>query len=146
MAVSADQVATLRAYLSGDREEFLRLNRALDRSEEGSTAYTALITAAFVEAVEGRFNERTPRGEVIDYVADVRSRSDYVAEELDPDKAERMIMTVIADEDVNDLSTNERIQVEMILIAGLVADASFSDAERDAFLEKSRAFGDELLG
>lgn len=146
MTVSADQVAAIRAYLSGNQEEFRRLNRALDTSKAASRSYQALIAATFIEAVERRFNERTTRAEVIDYVADLRSRNDDAAEELDPDKAERMIMTVIADEDVDDLSGDERVKLEMILMAGFIADAGFDEVELEAFLEKARAFGNELLG
>lgn len=146
MAVSADQVATMRAYLSGDGDEFARLSQGLYRSKESARAYAALITGAFFEAVGRRFSEQTTRSEIIDYVADVRSRSDNVAEKLDPDKAERMIMMVIGDADISDLSANERIGVQMLLIAGLVADEDFDEAEREAFLEKARAFGDGILG
>lgn len=146
MTVSADQVAAMRAYLSGNQDEFRRLNRSLDKSKAASRSYQALITATFVEAVEQRFNAQTTRNEVIDYVADLRSRDDEIAEVLDPDRAERMIMTVIADENVDDLSGNERIDLAMLLVAGFVADANFSEAELEAFMEKSRAFADELLG
>lgn len=146
MAVTADQVATLRAYLSGDIEEFHRLSRSLDRSRAGTVSYAALITAAFVKAVERRFNEQTPRSEVIDFVADIRSRNADVADELDPDKAKRLIMAVIADDNVDDMSGNERIGLQMIILAGLVADERFGEAEREEFLEKSRAFANELLG
>lgn len=145
MAVSADQVATVRAFLSGDGETFERLNGELDRSKEGRTAYATLITATFARAVQRRFNAKTPRSEIIDYVADVRSRSDNVAAKLDPDRAERMIMTIIGDENVDDLDSNERIQVAMFLIAGLVADANFDEAELEAFLERSRSLADKLL-
>lgn len=146
MAVTADQVATIRAYLSGDIEDFHRLNGTLDRSKSGTASYAALITATFVEAVERRFNERTPRGDVIGYIADIRSRDADVADELDPDKAERMIMTVIADENVDDMSGNERIGLQMVLLGGLVADEQFSESELEEFLEKSRTFANELLG
>jgi hypothetical protein len=146
MAVSADQVATVRAFLSGDGETFERLNDGLDRSQAGRTAYATLITATFARAVQRRFNAQTPRSEIIDYVADVRSRSDNVAAKLDPDRAERMVMTIIGDEDVDDLDSNERIQVAMFLLAGLVADADLDEAELEAFLERSRTLANKLLG
>lgn len=145
MTVSDDQVAAMRAYLSGNQDEFRRLNGSLDRSKEGLRTYGCFITGAFFEAVSLRFTERTTRNEVIDYVADLRSRSDNVAEELDPEKAERMIMMVISDDDVDDLSSSERIGLEMILIAGLVTDAGLDAAGLETFLEKARAFGNALL-
>lgn len=89
MTVSDDQVAAIREYLSGNQDEFRRLNGSLDRSKEGLRAYGCFITGAFFEAVTLRFNDQTSRAEVIDYVADLRSRSDNVAEELDPDRAPR---------------------------------------------------------
>lgn len=143
--VSADQVAAMRAYLSGDRDLFVRLNRMLDRSKEGAKTYHALIVGIFAEAVALRFDEQTSRNEVIEYVADLRSRDDGIAEALDPENAERIIMTAIADDDVDDLSGDECLRLEMILMAGFVADAEFSVARLDAFLEKSRRFANGML-
>lgn len=144
-AVSADQVAAIRAYLSGDGDGFRRLNRMLYRSRERERAYRALIICAFSEAIFLRFSRQTSRNEVIAYVADLRSRSDNVADAMDPENAERLIMAFIADEDIDDLSGDECIGLGMILMAGFIADARLSAAQLDAFLEKCRTAADALL-
>jgi len=143
--VSADQVAALRAYLSGDQEMFQHLNRMLDRSRASARAYRALLIGVFAEAVTLRFGEQTPRTEVIDYVAELRCRNDDIAEGLDPDHAERIIMAAIADEDIDDLSGDERVRLEMILMLAFVQDAHFSGARLDSFLERSRTFANAIL-
>lgn len=135
----------MRAYLSGDQEIFQRLNRMLDRSKPSARAYRALLIGVFTEAVSLRFSEQTPRTEVIDYVADLRSRGDDIAEALNPDDAERMIMAVIADEDIDDLSGDERVRLEMILMLAFVRDAHFSVDQLEAFLERSRTFANAIL-
>jgi hypothetical protein len=54
MTVTDDQVAVLRAHLAGDYDEHRRLLAGLD-SRGALGGYTALVTAAFVEAVDRRF-------------------------------------------------------------------------------------------
>ncbi|HEY3683784.1 MAG TPA: hypothetical protein VGL93_12125 [Streptosporangiaceae bacterium] len=144
--MTADQVATLRAYLSGDNDEFQRLNATLDRSPEGTSAYAALVLAAFVKAVDRRFTADTPRSEVVQYVRDVRSRSDRLDEKLDQDAAERLILSVNTSERVDDLDARTRFGMELVLLAALIGDERLSVDDLEAFLAQAHKFADQLLG
>lgn len=147
MPVTDDMVATVRAYLSGDSEQFTRLNRELDRSPGATRSYVALVTAAFVEAVERRFTAQSSETEIIDYVADVRSRSDRLAERINPEAAEKMITAVFHDGvDTRGFDKETTLAVKLLIASAVIADEDLDSAELEAFLDKSRAFANELLG
>ena len=57
MPVADDQVATLRVLRSDDMDRYRQLFDGLDRAE-ARKSYTALVTAAFIEAVERRRGRR----------------------------------------------------------------------------------------
>jgi hypothetical protein len=60
MPITDAQAEVLRAYLVGDWELYQQLFRELDRAEAGKE-YSALVTAAFVEAVWRRFGKNYTR-------------------------------------------------------------------------------------
>jgi hypothetical protein len=144
MVVSDEQVAALRAQLAGKADEYQRLWEQLDR-ETARIGYPALITGAFFEAVERRFGKASTTSDVIKFVSDARSRSDELGEKIDPRTAERIILAVYTDEEIDDLSANSVIRTQMLLLAALVADEQFDDVELDEFLAKARPQGDLLL-
>lgn len=83
MAVTDEQVAALRALLTGDVTENLRLAAEI-RRDGRSAGYSALVNAAFFEAVDRRFGKASTPASIIEYISDVRSRSDEIAEKVDP--------------------------------------------------------------
>jgi hypothetical protein len=144
MVVSDQQVAALRAMLTGDAEENKRLVSQFDRGAEGA-GYSALVNAGFFEAVDRRFGkDSTPAG-IIEYVADVRSRSDAIAAKLDPAVAERLIRSVISDETTDDVDSKTSARGKLFLLTAIVADEQFSPAELDQFLARVRKMADYLL-
>lgn len=93
MPVTDDQVAALRAYLADDlqhRQLYARLDRQAAR-----VGYTALLAAAFFEAVNREFADEGTSADVIEFVADVRGRSEALAEAIDPRAAERLIRAAL---------------------------------------------------
>jgi hypothetical protein len=144
MAVTADQVATLRAFLARDFEQYEGLYERLDR-EAAKTGYTALIAAAFVEAVERRFTVNSENAEVVEFVGATRARFDEDGDQIDPSAAERMIRAVYTDEEIDDLDTDTVVGTQVILLAALIADEGFEDAELDEFLTKARKLADQWI-
>jgi hypothetical protein len=142
MAVTADQVATLRAFLARDFDRYERLYRQLDRAAAQS-GYTALIAAAFVEAVDERFGNDSVDADVVEFVAAARARFDESGDEIDPLAAERMIRAVYTDEEIDDLDTETVVGTEVILLTALIADKDLDDAALDEFLAKVRKLADE---
>jgi hypothetical protein len=144
MPVTDDVVATMRAYLSGDREQFQRRNEALAPGDR--KAFRALLTAAFMEAVERRFGGGTPRDEIIDFVAELRGRDDQIAERLDPDATERMIAAVFDDDvETDDIDANTSVGIQMGVLALSMAQRGSDSADLEEFLDRSRAFANEIL-
>lgn len=144
MPVTDDQVATLHALLSDDMDRYRQLFSGLDRAE-AKKGYSALVTAGFAEAAERRFGTSYRGADIVEFVASVRSRSDQVAAELDPDVAERVIRVVLEDAPVDDLSRNAITGAQLLLLIGLIADAQLDGHGLDQFLAEARKLADQLM-
>ncbi len=144
MPVTDDQVAALRALLAGDLERH-RLLYARLGSDQALAGYTALVTGAFSEAVERRFGANYRPADVITFVGDVRTRSDRIAESLDPAAAERVIRAVFGDGSVRDLRDVTVVSAQIVLLGALIADERLDDAGLDAFLADARNLADRLM-
>ncbi len=143
MAINNDQIAALRAYLRGDTESYTRILSQLDHAAR--LDYVTLVSAAFFEAVEQRFARDASTAEVVAFVANVRARSDDLANSIDPSVAERLIRDVYTDEGVSDISDETKGSHHALLLAGLVADEGYDDAGLDEFLDRARELANELL-
>jgi hypothetical protein len=144
MPVTDDEVAALRAHLSGDQALYHELYGRLDRSAIRVT-YAAFITAVFVEAVDRRFGKNGTAADVISFVADVRSRSDNVANAIDPRAAERLILAILKDEDGEDFDGQTMGQIYIVLLSALISDEQLDDDALDASLESARKRADRWL-
>src|SRR5262245_22549732 len=102
MTVAADQVATLRALLTGDVEGHKRAFEKLDR-EAAKTGYTALLAAAFAEAVGRRFLDGGTKSDVVALIGNLRTRTEELADSIEPRTAERLVLSVFTDENIDDL-------------------------------------------
>lgn len=146
MPVTDDIVATVRAYLQADKEEFQRLNAGLDRARDASVAYKAMVIGAFIVAVERKFTEQSSRDEIIDYVANVRSRGPNMPDVLDPTASERMISSVFTDESIRDIDSRAKFNIWTHFATAIVNDEGITGPELDDFLAKARQEADELIG
>ena len=114
-------------------------------SRADSRSYSALLTAAFHNAVDLRFTRESTLDEVTEFVADVRARSERLRDGLDPRIAEQVIVAAVGGDHVHDLSPAESNKMKTVLLTALVADMHLDDAGLDEFMAKARAFADELL-
>ncbi|TDC97717.1 hypothetical protein [Actinomadura sp. 7K507] len=147
MAVTDDQLETLRAQLEGRTEEHLRMLDQLDPAE-ANTGYAMLIGAAFFEAAERRFirnGKYVPDDEVIDFVAAVRSVNEDTATTLDPSIAERILFAVLDKGDIADIDDDTVLGYEIFLLAAMISDESLSADDLDAFLAEARKTADRWL-
>lgn len=142
MAVTDEQVATLKALFAGDVEEHKRLLAGLD-PRSASIGYSALITAGFFEAVDRRFAATGTVADVIQFVADVRARADEIAQDLDPTLAERIIRHALGDGSIDDLDDRAVFSAQMVLLGALIGDEQLDEEGLDAFLAEVRAVADE---
>lgn len=153
MSVTNEQVEALRAQLAGDREEHSRLLKQLREHDDG-IGYTMLLTAAFGVAAHRRFGRDWTSADVILFVASVRARAAFIARALDPRVAERVLLSVLASEDIaaaltaaeiDDLDTGEVTDAETHLLMAMAADERLRRGALDRFLAEARAQADRVL-
>lgn len=144
MSITDDQVAALRAFLAGDFETHQRLHSQLD-PVAARTGYTALIAGAFFEAVDRRFAQKKSDSDVVDFVGSVRARSERLADELDPQIAERLIRHSLGQGSIADVDDETVVQTQIVLLSGLVADEQLNNAKLDDFMTTARALGNRLM-
>jgi hypothetical protein len=145
MPVNDQQVAALRTLLAREFDEHRRLYAALDR-DGIRKGYAPLISAAFCIAVERRFSEDSSRADIIEFVADARSRAESAMTAIEPAAGERIIRAVYGDEDITDIHPNKRFEIQMALLAALAADENFDDSTLDEFLAAARKLADQMAG
>ncbi|HXL93516.1 MAG TPA: hypothetical protein VN969_31680 [Streptosporangiaceae bacterium] len=143
MPVSDEQFATLSAQLAGRFDEHKRLLDELDPIA-ARTGYSALVSAAFSIAVDRRFAKNGDVGRVVEFVSDVRARSEATAQ-IDPRTAERVILAVYTDEQIDDIDPRTSFETQLVLLAALIADAGYDTPALDEFLAEARQVADQWL-
>jgi len=144
VAVSDEQLAVVRAMLSGDSAQYDRLTDHLDRTN-GWGRYTLLIAAAFFEAVDRRFGQAYTRQDVIRFVADARSRFDDGGARLNARAAERLILAALEDEDIDDIDDQTVVENQVAFLTALIADESLDGTSLNAFMDDVRRLADEWM-
>ncbi|MCP9948674.1 hypothetical protein [Actinomadura madurae] len=147
MAITEKQVAVLRAQLTGQHDEHLRLAKQLEH-DEANREYAALVAAAFIVAVERRFiadGEFADESEVIDFVAQVRAKSPDMPEVIDPRLAESLILHLLEKGPVLDADADTKFGHQIVLLAALAGDEQFTDSELEVFLSEVRPIAEDLL-
>jgi hypothetical protein len=102
----------------------------------------ALVAAGFFEAVDRRFAANGTTADVIDFVADLRARSEQLSEAVDPTVAERLIRHSLGNGSIADLDDGTVAGTQFLLLAGLVADEHYDEAGLDAFMAEVRKLAD----
>jgi hypothetical protein len=147
MPITDEQVAVLRAQLTGNRAEHLRLMEQLD-SNEANEFYPALIAAAFFEAAEQYFikdGEVADDAQIIDFVAQMRERSDESADLINTSLAESMIRDLLGKGEMIEVEPGIKLGHQIVIVAAIVGERQFTSAELDAFLQSARSLAEELL-
>jgi hypothetical protein len=144
MAVTDEHVAVLRAALTDDMDLFNQLFGEL-RDAGAVRGYSALVSGAFLEALIRRFGTIYQPAAVASFVGDVRSRSERLAQRIDPEIAERIIGSVYGSATVRDVDDKTVVGTQVLLLTGLIADEHLDDQQLDAFLAEARKNADKLM-
>ena len=144
MPVTDHQIATLRAMLAADFDEYDRLRGQLDRDADRD-GYSALIAAGFFRAANRRFSKDATDAEVIEFVGDVRARSGRVGDRLDPHVAEANIRAALGREADTDFDSDTIVSTQLLLLAAFIADAHLDDTELGTFLADVRELADKWM-
>jgi len=143
MTVTDEQVAVLRAHLSGDTEEYKRLRNMLDR-EAAKVGYPSLIAAAFFKAVNRHFDkEHTSAADVVEFVANVRARFDETGEDVNPQAAEAMIRTALGEEVDGDFDDGTIADAQLTVLTAIILGEQLTGEDLDGFLADARKLADK---
>lgn len=142
--MTAQSIAALRAQLSGSSSEHQRLVREFSGRGD-RVAYSALVNAAFLEAVGRRFTKQSKDSDVIEYVADVRSRIDEIADAVDPRAGEQIIFEALGRGTADGIDSRTSATARMFLLTALIADERLDAHALDQFIAKARTTADYLL-
>lgn len=143
--ISTEQVTALRTLLTRNFDEHQRIMTEV-RQADGLAGYNDLITAAFVKAVNRRFGARYTLPDIVDYVAEVRTRIRNPDRSIDPNVAERLIRKALGEGTVRGIDKKTLIHTEGVLLAALIMDEQLDGAALDAFLAEARAAVDSFTG
>ena len=150
MTVTDKVVATLRAQLTGQFDEFERLLAQLNENEAGR-GLPALVNAAFYEATQRRFikdGKASSDAEVIDFVANAREQHEEVAQSIDPGIAERLINYALdkLPPDANrDIDRNVGFKTQHLLMLSIVAEEDYNEDQVTEFLQEARNTAEEMI-
>lgn len=134
----------MRANLAWDRAEENRLDDGFTRADRWCSG--ALIAATLFVLTERRFtNPVTAGAEVAAFVSDLRARAPEMAELVDQDAAERILLACVVDLDIDDIDDDIKTRLYPLLLAGLNHEAQLDQAETDAVLADARRFADSML-
>jgi hypothetical protein len=81
--------------------------------------------------------------EIVEFVGQVRTRSDRIADELDPRAAERLILHALGEGSIEGLDEETVAGTQMLVLAALIADEHLDDAGLDEFMAEVRAVAEE---
>jgi hypothetical protein len=115
------------------------------KGRDDRVAYSALVHAAFLEAVGRRFTKQSPASGIIEYVADVRSRADEIADAVDPRVGEQLILEILGRGTTDGIDSRTSSTAMLFLLTALIADEGLDDAALDQFMTTARKTADFLL-
>jgi hypothetical protein len=139
VAVTDDQVAALRSYLSSGTDaeaedaerQFLTLART-GRLE----GVEVLVYGAFAAAARRRFSPTWTSADVVRFVADFRSSSPEAASLISAAAAENQLRAVLGENPTTRLDEETQARAQLILLAALTA--ALTPHELDDLLSESR--------
>ena len=144
MRVGDEHVAAMRASLVWDRAEENRLDDGFTRADRWCSG--ALFAATLFVLTERRFTDPdTARADVAAFVSNLRARAPEIAELVDQDSAERILLACVVALDIDDIDDDTQHRHYPFLLAGLNYEAQLDDAAIDVVLADARRFADSML-
>jgi hypothetical protein len=133
-----DQVALLRAMLTGDDGTHQRLSADLERRSD-SDRFGVLLSVAFTLALRRHFRAGYTAADVIRLAARIRADSEEAASQIDPAGAEKLIRAALGEpglaDNADDLTKGSTQAVGLVL---LISDEEPDDGQLDTFLVEAQ--------
>ena len=106
--------------------------------------YNRLILVAFCQAVGRRFHARYTLTDIVEYVAEVRTRLRNPNRGIDPNIAERLIRKALGEGTLQGTDKKAFIYTAGVLLLALIMDEELDGPALDAFLAGARTMADSL--
>ncbi|MFV2021514.1 hypothetical protein [Micromonospora sp. LOL_023] len=110
----------------------------LDR--DGWDGFPRFLASLFFIAVDSRFSDATPSGEIIRFVASLREDLSHGGPDIDPIGAEALIRSVLSPAIDYDLTPEMVTKIQAATMYKIFSEGDLSDAELDEILAEATEF------
>lgn len=142
MTVRGDQIAALRAALTGDISTFERLGGTSGQNH--GEEFPILVATAFIIAAQRRFPHEWSIADVIRFVGQVRVQCGDNYDDLSPAIAEQLILAALRDEPMGgEFDETDKAYTQFVLLSALVRD--LDEQQLDMFLAESCEKADQWI-
>lgn len=137
MTVQTTHLDLIRLMVKGDAETYRERCATLDQA--GWDGFGLVVSAAFYNAVQGRFGPSSNTNDVIHFVAAARQNIGHTSFDIDPRAAETLIQAARSGntEEMEKLPTETVVETELLLIWNLLD--GITDENLESFLSSAEA-------
>jgi hypothetical protein len=132
---TADYAELIRCIVRDNWTAYDQKSQQLNE-QGGWDGWSEFLGAAFVVAVERRFDQAMDPADVIRFVAEARAEFTASGSDFDPAAAELMINSVLGRASASGIDTQSVIQVEIVLVRRILQESNLTDAVLNDFLAK----------
>ncbi|MGC4867257.1 hypothetical protein ACLQ3B_17710 [Micromonospora sp. DT53] len=132
----------IRTMVRGDHEANDRVEARLDQL--GWDGFPTLLGAVFYFAVNRRFNERTPPGEIMRFVADIRAAAPAGAPEIDANASETLIRAAVDPDVETAIDPQMAGRIQGLVILAILGDEAITDDDLDVLLADAVALANRV--
>ncbi|MEU1396969.1 hypothetical protein ABZ403_13040 [Micromonospora zamorensis] len=125
----------IRTMVRGDHEANDQVEARLDQL--GWDGFPTLLGAVFYFAVNRRFDEQTPPGEIMRFVADMRAAAPAGGPEIDANAAETLIRAAVDPDVETAIDPQMAGRIQGLVILAILGDGTVADDELDALLAEA---------
>lgn len=146
--VREENILALRSFLLEGAEAWVPLQDELQKDDETAAGYMTLLYGAFNVAVRRRFSPTYTVGEIVRFVADLRTMAGEDAHLVNTLVAEDLIRRAVGAPPPRDGGPDDAetvLPAQIFILLHLVAEADFDRAELEQFIEETTAFTQQWL-
>ncbi|WP_327032538.1 hypothetical protein [Micromonospora ureilytica] len=139
---SPEMVDYIRTMVRSDHEANDRIEARLDQI--GWDGFPTLLGAVFYFAVNRRFDERTPRGAIMRFVADMRAATQTGTPEIDANAAKTLIRAAVDPDVETAIDPQMAGRIQGLVILAILSDDAVADDDLEALLAEAAALASRV--
>ncbi|WP_434740411.1 hypothetical protein [Micromonospora sp. SH-82] len=142
MPITPDQISYILTMVEGDHAANDEIEARLDR--DGWDGFDVLLGAVFYLAVNRRFQRGADTGEIIRFVADMRSTTTG-GPETDASSAEMLVSGALDPSLPTDVEPTSTGRIQGLTILYALGDGAVSSKELNAILTEAATLADRII-